>query len=333
MSRAALVLVGTAACGSGDPAPPNGPPFVVATFNTGTTSGLPHDAPPDDGYGSVEAGYSNDYYGDGLAWVAAIDDTRAFLAGVSPDVIAFQELFDPATGCAAVPPQALPGFVCATWQPGDPSVAQMIVGSGYQVACHPGHPDNCIAVKRSFGTFAGCSTDACPELIGGELAGCGHGARVARGVIELAGGGTLTAVDVHGTSGFAADDEACRVRQVDQVFLDIGDGAPGANGERNLVLGDLNTDPGRLLDADRSARRWTEFVTVPGSAPRPFHFVSAIGPEAQPTYSDTVNIDHVISDVATGTCWAGGVSDGRPAPTAMTYFDHHPVVCDVAMPE
>jgi hypothetical protein len=334
MSRP-VVVVGSAvvlatACSTNSA---SGPPFTVMTFNTGTTSGLPHDDPPDDGYGSQQAAYSNDYYGDGLAWLQVIDDTHAFTTAVSPGLVAFQEIFDPA-GCATVPAEARTGFVCESWQPGDPTVAQMVVGAGYQVACNPDHPDICLAVKRSFGTFRGCSDDACPDAMAGyEVAGCGHGARAARAVIELADGTELTVVNLHGTSGFAVADEDCRVQQVDQIFVDLGDGAPGTSGDRNIIFGDLNTDPGRLADADPSAARWLDFAALPGMGGRPFHFVSPVGPDVAPTYAGTANIDHVVSDVATGECWSAGVSDGHPAVTDTVYYDHHPVVCQVALPE
>ena len=34
--------------------------FIVITFNTGTTDGLDHDGPPDDGYTSTEAAISDE---------------------------------------------------------------------------------------------------------------------------------------------------------------------------------------------------------------------------------------------------------------------------------
>lgn len=323
-SRPAILALVATSCASTDEATT---PVVAVTFNTGTTTGLAHDQLPDDGYGPDEAAISDEHYGDGLAWRAAIDDARVFLAEVSPDVIGFQEIFDP-SGCGDVPLDARAGFICETWVPGDPSVAQIILGEGYQVACHPGHADKCVAVKRAFGTFRGCTEDACADAMTGvAVAGCGSGARVARVAIDLAEGGELTLVNVHGTSGFSAEDTACRVAQVEQVFVDLGDGAPGANGARNLILGDLNTDPGRFSGVDASATRWNDFV----GEGAPFRFVTEIGDDAPGSYAGAADIDHVIADSATGTCWIAGITPGRADVAERVYFDHHPVTCDLAL--
>lgn len=322
----AIALTVLAACGEG-PELVETLDLVAVTFNTGTAPELDHDEPPDDGYGALQAMYSNDHYGDGLAWTAVIDATRAFLLEASPDVIGFQEIFDPAD-CANVPPEARPGFVCETWTPGDPTVAELVLGAGYQVACHPGNPDKCVGVRTTFGALRGCTADSCADaLIGRPIAGCGNGARVARGVVDLVDGGELVLVNVHGTSGFSSEDAACRVQQVEQVFVDLGDGAPGASGARNLVLGDLNTDPGRFVGVDASADRWRDFV----GDERAFAFLTAVGEDAPGSYGGVADIDHVISDAATGACRIAGVTAGLADVTEVTYFDHHPVICDVAL--
>ena len=294
--------------------------FVAVTFNTGTNPGLPHDEPPDDGYGAAQAELSDLYYGDGLAWLPRIEETRGFLAGVQPDIVAFQEIFDP-NDCASVPETARAGFVCESWQPGAPTVAQMIAGPDMQVMCHVGHADKCIAVRRSFGRFRDCATDLCIDgAFGTAVLGCGGGARVARGIIDRVDGSTLTLVNVHGTSGFSAEDEDCRVRQVEQVFVDLGDGAPAASGHVNLVVGDFNTDPARFAGVDRSATRWLDFA----SGDAPFHFISPIGDDALPSYEGIANIDHMIADHLDGDCVAAD------AVTSAVYFDHKPIVCTIS---
>jgi hypothetical protein len=293
-------LVALAACASEEitPAPPPG--FVVVTFNTGTNDGLGHDLMPDDGYTSTQAAYSDQYYGDGLAWLRAIDDTRRFFAGLEADIVVFQEIFY-SGDCELVPAEARPGFVCESWQPGDPIVAQTLMAEGWQVACHVGHADKCAAVRTSFGRFAGCDADLCLEgLAGFEVPDCGGGARVGRGI----------------------------VKQFQQVFVDLGDGSPGANGERNLVMGDLNTDPGRVADFDVSAAEFNRHV---GPNLR-FHFVTPAGQEATPSYAGLFNIDHVVSDAFTGSCWSAGIDEGHPPVTEMVYFDHKPAVCRLGGP-
>lgn len=295
-------------------------PLVVVTFNTGTSEGMDVEADAD-GYGSAQAAWSDAYYGDGLAWTAAIDSTRAWFDAVQPDLVAFQEIFW--TGdCASVPEEARAGFACEGWQEGDPTVAQRVLGEGYQVACHPGKPDKCLAIKTARGRFEGCAEALCLDgLAGYPVEGCGSGARVARAVVPELG---LTVVGVHGSSGLEQADQDCRVRQVDQVFVDLGDGRPGADGAQNIVLGDLNTDPYRFLGFDDSAARWSEEV----GEGLPFQWVSAVGPDAPGSYGGVADIDHVASDGWAGDCWYGGL-DGQPAPYDGVLFDHRPVVCTI----
>ena len=300
--------------------------FIVVTFNTGTTDGLDHDDPPDDGYTSTEAAISDEWYGNGLAWADAVEATRMFLEEIDPDVVAFQEIFF-SEDCVDVPAEARAGFVCETWAPGDPPVVQTVLGEGYQVACHVGKPDKCAAVKRDFGTFRGCDGDFCLEgLVGSSVEGCGSGARVARGVIDRVNGETLTLVSVHGTSGFSAGDQDCRVRQIEQVFVELNDGEPAASGSANLVLGDFNTDPGRASDIDPSAARWNDFVGDSKS----FHFITPIGASAPGAYLGVFDIDHVVSDVFTGSCTHAGLAGGPSPVFDGTYFDHTPAICTIS---
>ena len=311
------------------PKPDAGPLTLVAvTFNTGTTLNMGHDLPPDDGYTSAHAKLSDQYYGDGLAWHKAVTATKAWFAQVNPDVVVFQEIFY-AGDCPGIPQTAYKDFYCETWKAGDPTVAQEVLGTGYQVMCHVGKSDKCAAVKKSFGTFQGCKTDFCLEgLEGFPVKDCGSGSRIGRGTIDLVGGGTLTLVNVHGSSGVNGDDMDCRVKQFEQVFVDLGDGKPAASGVRNLIMGDLNTDPGRVALFDKSAARWNDFV---GSGKK-FHFISDVGPLAPPSYSGLFNIDHVVSDVGKGSCWIAGVTAGHPVVLDAVYFDHKPVVCAVTLP-
>lgn len=300
--------------------------FIAVTFNTGTSKDLPHDAPPADGYTSAQAQLSDQYYGNGLAWKQVVADATAFFAQVQADIVVFQEIFY-SGDCATIPASAQTGFVCESWQPGDPTVAQLLVGTGWQVACHPGKPDKCAAVRKSFGAIRGCAQDFCLQgLDGFTVSGCGGGARIGRGVIDLVGGGSITLVNVHGSSGVSGSDQKCREEQFKQVFVDLGDGQPGANGAVNLVLGDLNTDPGRAALFDDSAKKWNDLV-----AQRGFHFISDVGLFATPTYAGIFNIDHAVSDSLVGSCWSAGAA-GTPPVTNTVYFDHMPLVCKIALP-
>ena len=86
-----ILLVLLLAAGCGDDAGPL--ELRVVTFNTGGGAGGEPDHP--DGFTEIEADYSDEHYGNGLAWIGAIDATRAFFAEIQPDVVAFQEIFHP----------------------------------------------------------------------------------------------------------------------------------------------------------------------------------------------------------------------------------------------
>lgn len=322
--RVSVLLALVLACAPPPPRPPRA--FTAVTFNTGTAP--EQNFPPDASYGTAQAALSDAHYGDGLAWLPAVDNTRALFAELQPDLVAFQEIFHPAA-CPAIPVDGGTGFLCERWRAGDPTVAQEVLGPGYQVACQLGKTDKCLGIKTTFGALRGCSAPLCLEgLAGASIVGCGSGSRVGRGVIDLAAGGALTVVTLHGTSGLTADDMACRVSQFEQVFVDFGGEGPAASGSPVLVLGDFNTDPGRFAPADVSAVRLRDFV----GARKAFHFVTPMGGDVPASYGGLFNIDHVVSDVLEGSCWIAGVSSGHPDVNDFVYFDHKPHVCTLELP-
>lgn len=293
----------------------------VVTFNTGTPECA---RAPDADYTCDDAETASAWYGTGLAHLGLMADVRAFFDGLDADIVAIQEVFH-APNCADIPEAHHAGFICEQWQPGDDTVISRVLGPDYQVACHRGRPDKCLAVRRSFGQFRGCGEAAfCEDLLaGGNTADCGGGTRIGRGVIALASGGVLTVVNIHGTSGVTQEDQDCRVKQFEQVFVDMQDGSgmPAANGQTgNIVLGDLNTDPGRLALVDPSARTWNTYV----GEGRAFTQITETGLLAPPTYAKLLNIDHVASDRHVGRCFTG-------VPTEETAFDHVPIICDLAV--
>lgn len=298
--------------GCGAPAPPS---FSVVSFNSGTTEGLAHDADRDDGYTSEQAAVSDQYYGDGLAWPTAIEAARSWFAAEPPDLVAFQEIFS-AEDCLVVPTDQQSGWFCEGWQEGDPTVAETVLGPDYNIACHEGKPDKCIAVHSRFGEIAGCEGSLCPPIEGAEVEGCGSGARVAWADIERVGGSQLRMVHVHGSSGLSDEDQDCRIAQFEAAFEEVR--LP------TILLGDLNTDPGRWTELDRSAAAFNQ-----GAEATQLHFISPVGEDVEPSYGGVVNIDHVLSDVFVGGCETPGVSEGLPSVLDTVYFDHHPVRCEV----
>ena len=114
--------------------------FTAVTFNSGTTEPPGGDPNPYDGYTSEHASISDEYYGDGLAWVPAVEATKAFFERVDPDIVVFQEIFYSAL-CPDIPEAAHTDFICESWTPGDPTVAnrekgerlfETIVGNGVE---------------------------------------------------------------------------------------------------------------------------------------------------------------------------------------------------------
>ena len=67
-----------------------------------------------------------------LAWLAVVEDVRQFFEQVDADVVAFQEIFYSGE-CESIPPDARVGFVCEGWQPGDPTVANVVLGAAFGI--------------------------------------------------------------------------------------------------------------------------------------------------------------------------------------------------------
>ncbi|MBM4371701.1 MAG: hypothetical protein FJ098_08610 [Deltaproteobacteria bacterium] len=310
--------------GAGPDTSPPPPRLRVITFNTGTSL-KPPDGEENRGYGPEQWAACDTWYGNGLSWIPLVEDAAAWMDGAEPDIVAFQEIFWPGD-CPGIPEEHHPGFVCEGWAPGDLTVAERVLGEEWQVACHPGKPDKCLGVNRRAGSLRGCAEDFCLEgLEGFPVEDCGKGARIARGVVDLTGSGVLTVVSVHGSSGFSVEDGDCRARQFEQIFVDLGDGEPAANGEWNLILGDFNVDPVIMAGLDAGA----DVLNAHVGAGLPFGYVTEEGPSAPATYAGYVRIDHVISDVFGGACWHSGISAGHDPVTPATAFDHHPAVCDL----
>lgn len=314
---------------TGDSGDGGGTPLTLraVTFNTGTSTGLGHDLDTEDGYTSEHAAWTDEAYGNAMSWPRAEEAATAWMATTAPDIVAFQEiLYDPL--CAEITPKPELGLRCATYTPGGPTQPQRVLGEGWQVACHPGAPDKCLGVRTAFATLDGCDDDLCLEgLEGTPIDGCGSTrARVARARLTLADGSALTVVSVHGSSGIAPDDMACREKQYLQVFDDAGDGAPLADGERNLVLGDFNTDPVAYAAFDASAA----VIAGQTDADGPFTRHTRAGDDGPKSYGGLADIDHVLSDAFDGGCWHAGL-EGHPPVLDAVFFDHRPAVCDLTL--
>ncbi len=303
-------------------------PIIVMTFNVGTTPGPHHDM-GDDGYTSQMADIADEYYENSLSWNPAEEALKQYLAELRPAVAVFQENFyDP--WCEEIPVDPTLDFVCKDYTPQRPTQLERLFGPDYQVACSEDHPDNCGVVRRDFGLFAGCGEK--PFCLDGFFgmappSDCTGRARAWSIVINRANGEDWTLVNIHGSSGFERDVRLCRADQFRQIFEDRGDGAPLANGETNLVMGDINTDPFLAPIIDPSARVWNQYV----GQGLPFDYISADRIGIDPSYALILHIDHVVSDILTGSCVVPGVTEGLPPILDAIYFDHKPIVCQIPL--
>ena len=302
-------------------------PIIVMTFNVGTSTGLPHDL-GDDGYTSEMADIADELYENSLSWNPAEEALRQYLAQLRPAVAVFQEnYYDP--WCEDIPVDPLLDFVCKDYSPDRPTQLERLFGPDYQVACPSDHPDNCGVVRRDFGTFAGCDDEPfCLEGFFGMAppSGCTSRARAWSIVINRTTGEDWTLVNVHASSGFKRDVRACRADQIRQIFDDRGDGQPLANGDVNLVMGDINTDPFLAPIIDESARVWNKHV----GEGLPFDYLSADRLGIDPNYALILHVDHVVSDILTGSCIVPGVTQGEGRVMEAIYWDHKPVVCQIS---
>ena len=299
----------------------------VVTVNTGTAPEQAHDRETDDGYTGATAEVADTWYGNGLAFPPMIDALAAWMAREDPDIIAFQEVFD-ASLCVDIPPEHHAPFICDGWEAGDASVPARVVagvGADFQFACHASKTDACLAINTRIGRFRDCADTECHHVLtGSPIDGCGGRVRVARAMVDLVDGGSLALINIHGTSGLDADDQTCRVAQIAQIF-DLTDASGAAAiADRNIILGDFNTDPARMSGADRSADAWLDAV-----ASGEFAFVTPLGDDAPGSYAGFFDIDHVVSDAYAGSCDAAGLTGDLPAVTEMVYFDHLPIRCEL----
>jgi len=333
----ALVLGGMLrACGE-DPstATPATSEVVVVSFNVGTTPGLPHD--DGDAYTPELAELADALLENSLAYVPAEEAAARVLQALSPDVVGFQEMFhdpwcddivaDPLwTERLGADPQV--ALRCAVSPREEAHQALTLLGADYQVACLPGRHDKCVAIHARFGRFVGCDDALCEDHMAGEpVPGCGSGPRVGRAVVERPEGGTSTVAFFHGSSGLSGEDQACRVAQLEQLLVDLGDGQPAALEGSTFIVGDFNMDPARSVAYDDGAVRWAELREA-----RPdLHWHAA--PEAHgPTYQGLGTIDWVATPTEQTRCEALGISPGTEAVFEGVYFDHVPLVCRATAP-
>lgn len=224
------------------------------------------------------------------------------IAYLQPDIIALQELTDPAQCEGFVERDSRK--VCYKFQERVPFYqARRLVGQDYTIICDSRNRYECIAVHTSTGSIEGCepgelcSSGAVTDI---PYPGCDAGFTAFRAVV-IVHGYQVTVVNAH----LQSSNVECREWSLRQIFETTDGRSPLASGGRILLLGDFNLDPFRSYDA--SVELWQRYVGMPGED-RLFWYHS--GPaERQPPYLtafipllESKTVDFVVSNFAYGTC-------------------------------
>ena len=244
------------------------------------------------------------------------------IARLQPDVIALQELTDPAQCKEFVERDSRK--VCYRFQERRPFYqVRRLVGPDYTIVCDSRNRYECIAIHTRVGTIEGCELGEFCE--GGAVTdvpqpGCDTGFTVSSAVVVVHGQ-RVTVVNAH----LQNSSVECREWALRQVFEDIDGRLPLASGERILLLGDFNLDPFKSDDA--SVRLWRRYVGMPGEG-KPFWYHS--GPaERQPPHPTvsvyflrSKTVDFVVSNFAYGTCVTLGETPDTTRLDAGRGMDH-----------
>ena len=271
---------------------------------------------------------------------AVEDRVAASLALIDPDVVALIELLPPEL-CGRAPTIS-PFQVCSGPQD-PPQVMRLLAHDDYDVVCGDRFAWDCLAVRSSIGTIAGCPGGYCggtaPTLP--AIAGCRHGFQNVLVDVELRG--VPLTVGVAHPNAHRAD---CRARELADLF-----GAVPQDGEV-LLLGDFNLDPHRM--ADRSTAVWHAHV----GDDRRFGYRSGIA-EHDPPYGTVFpvesaafdptgllpswqtrrgaqgrTIDHVVATSRVpATCTTLGTAPGTDRIDGVAGgLDHRAIACAVGLP-
>lgn len=256
----------------------------------------------------------------------------ANLALHRPDIVVLNEVWDTAR-CQGVT-EKVAARVCH-----DPSKlapyqqARRYLGPGYTIVCDGIAHFDCIAARTARVTLKGCAP--------GGL--CLAGATTPKHPAQCANNGSITSVSSaavvveslaftvvngHPLNAYNNAGDPCRLAQYQQIFEQL------ASAPRNLIMGDMNGDALRFPTAFASFIYWNTKV---GPARRfRYHSGPAEATPAPPTWMNSVTLDYVLSDFASGTCRTLGHKadkDRLDHPAQPTFrMDHLGIVCDLWLP-
>lgn len=267
---------------------------------------------------------NNDLRCSGYMWKLCLTSVEAkvrdSIRALDPDLVALQEV-STAAQCEKRKESRRRKVCYSENLPADQEQARRLLGPDYTIAMAQGRYE-AIAVKVSAGSIEGCELGATcwttdlPDL----PEGCDPGFSVSA-VEAVIRGVRVRVVNAHPDSIRLE----CRVKELEQAFA-------LANGQRNLMLGDWNTDPYRGKGEDVTL--WKREVEA-----RPFRIHSGIAERDPPYYTDLVpwpwpdkSLDHVISDFAQGTCLTLGENPGTQRLDDHGDLDHRGLFCKLTFP-
>ena len=251
------------------------------------------------------------------------------LAAYRPDIVVLNEVFD-ADLCHGKNEKD-PRWICNDHKNRSPyQQVRRYLGPDYTIVCDGIAHYDCIGVRTSRFTVKEC---AAGKVCMGESqtpvhpAACkGIGSITSVSAAHLTiGGKGITVINGHPLNAVDFTGDACREAQYKQLFEVLADG------QRTLIMGDMNGDPIRFPTIFDSFKYWNTRVGV-GMRFR-YHSGPAESTPPPATFQSFFTLDYVLSDFLVGTCRTlGAVLDSHKLDYPVARMDHLAIVCDLVMP-
>lgn len=301
--------------------------FSVMTWNVGTNSWVlnTHETKS---WNRDKAYINSKYYGNNLAWVPAENAAARHIKNTKPDIIALQELYDYSEchgGCSL---WGCSEFVCNVRSPGDLNRSQIdlltnSLGEEYYFMVSATHPDNGIAVRKSFGEFVPEPIIADDSVILGNVLHDkdtgDHPGRITYAHIKIRKNNRIIrVVNIHANGTFNDDAKKARKRQFDHLFY----GDVISKEYPTIIMGDFNTDPTSWkCDTKYSPfDDYTDDIFRRGVKNSGLKFLSDPSQDRPATSISGLKFDHVV-----GSPNFKPIAESIDGFPFTGYFDHKPV--------
>lgn len=246
-----------------------------------------------------------------------------------PDIVVLNEVFD-AAYCAGNN-ETNARYICHGYKARTPyQQVRRYLGPDYTIVCDGIAHYDCIGALTARFSMKECAAGkeclgaAVTPAHGTECKGLGSITSVSSAHLTF-NGKAITVVNGHPLNAVDHPGDACRHAQYQQIFETLADG------QRNLIMGDMNGDPIRFPTIFKSFAYWNTKV---GKGKRfRYHSGPAEATPPPPTWEQFFTLDHVVSDFLTGTCRTlGHQADKHRLDHPLMRMDHLAIVCDLVMP-